>query len=218
MNNATSALVDADSALAAAINVVYLGYAAVLVVWMAVGFALLETGSVSKTNTLVIMLKNFLDTAIGIVVYYAIGWAMAFGDLPGSNGFNGNGYYFLVDFDSQRYMEFFFQYCFSTTTATIVSGALAERLTFQGYMIYAAFMQFWIQPIVAHWFWSSTGWLSPFKADNFFISVGVLDFAGGGAVHMVGGMAALGGLVWAGYRNQYIDAQTRAAGKKRRRE
>lgn len=179
---------------------------------MKCGFALLEAGSVTKLQALPIVVKNFIDGSIGMVVYWAIGWAMAFGDLDGANPFCGNGYYFFTNLPQARYVEVFFQYCFAAAACTIMSGAIAERMSFQGYAIYAVLSQFWVQPIIAHWTWSTVGWLGAFApADRLLFGVGMLDFAGGGVVHIAGGAAGLAGILWVGYRNQFVDVQTRLA-------
>jgi len=198
--------------LQTAVNAAFLIFAGSLVFWMKAGFALLEAGSVTKASVLSIVLKNNVDLAIGIIFYYAVGWAWAFG--PSGNGFIGNGQYFLKDFatvgstTAASYPLWFFQFSFCAAAITIVSGAVAERVHFQGFMLFAAVGYAWIQPVVAHWIWSTDGWMSVFNP-NLLFGVGVLDFAGGGVVHMVGGVSALAALFFVGYRNKYVEPAQR---------
>ncbi len=109
----------------------------------------------------------------------SVGYAFAYG--PGGNSFIGGSYFFLEG--TEDYIGWFFQYVFAGTTATIVSGAVAERCQFQAYLIYSCFLSGFMYPVVSHWIWSADG----------FLAGKVLDFAGGGAVHGVGGAAALAG-------------------------
>ena len=99
-----------------------------------------------------------------------------------------------------------FQFMFATATATIVSGAIAERIKFQGYTVYSVIMIGFIYPVVAHWIFAGEGWLSAFKADSSdaFFDVGLLDFAGSGVVHLTGGVSSFVGCIMLGYRNQYV--------------
>lgn len=130
----------------------------------------------NKKNSLPIILKNFLDLAVGVIVYYAVGWAWAFGSQ--GNGFIGNGEYFLLSLADSRSIEWFFQFTFCTAACTIVSGCLAERIQFQGYLVYAVLFQGWVQPVLAHWLWSPQGWLSPFTDPTaLFLGVGGEHFS-----------------------------------------
>jgi len=196
--------------IAEALDSVYLAFAAFLVFFMKAGFALLEAGAVTRLNVLTIMAKNFLDGAIGVFVWYALGFALAFG--PFGNGFIGNGYYFMIGFPEDQHVYWLFQLFFASASTTIVSGVLAERIQFQGYFMYALVFQMWIFPVVAHWIWSDLGWASAYGSELLF-GVGALDFAGGAVVHLLAATVGLVGCWMFGYRNQFVDVQTREANK-----
>ena len=151
-----------------------------IVFLMQCGFALLEAGAVRSKNTVNILIKNMLDALIGGVVYWACGWAFAYGE--GSSGFMGTSQFFFVGFDGKDYPSWFFQFVFAATTATIVSGAIAERCTMVAYFAYSIILTGWVYPVVSHWAWDSDGWLN---------QNGYMDFAGSGVVHLTGGICAL---------------------------
>ena len=162
---------------------------AALVFWMQAGFAMVEAGFTRAKNTGNIIMKNLMDFCIGTVVFILIG----FGLLTGSDiiGFIGKPDFNLFaaykDFD---FSSFVFNLVFCATTATIVSGAMAERTKFLSYCIYSAVISALIYPIEAHWIWGG-GWLA---------SLGFHDFAGSCAIHMVGGISALIGAALLGPR------------------
>lgn len=95
---------------------------------------------------------------------------------------------------------------FAATAATIVSGAVAEHCKFEAYILYASFLAAWVYPVVVHWVWSGSGWASAFRSDGIVFGTGVVDFAGCGVVHMVGGFAALAGAWVLGPRIGRFDA------------
>ena len=107
-----------------------------IVFLMQCGFALLEAGAVRSKNTVNILIKNMLDALIGGVVYWAVGWAFAYGT-DDSNGFLGTDEFFFIGFKHKNYPSWFFQFVFAATTATIVSGAIAERCTMNAYFVYS---------------------------------------------------------------------------------
>ena len=109
-----------------------------IVFLMQCGFALLEAGAVRSKNTVNILIKNMLDALIGGVVYWAIGWAFAYG--TDSNGFVGTDQFFFYGFQGKDYPSWFFQFVFAATTATIVSGAIAERCTMNAYFAYSVIL------------------------------------------------------------------------------
>jgi ammonia channel protein AmtB len=119
--------------------------------------------------------KNLMDISITALCYYAVGYAFAYGD--SNSAFIGNSNYFLID--SNDYVLWFFQFVFAGTTATIVSGSVAERCRFRAYIWYTIVLTSFIYPVTSHWIWSPQG----------FFYGKVLDFAGSGAVHMLGGAA-----------------------------
>ena len=106
-----------------------------IVFLMQCGFALLEAGAVRSKNTVNILIKNMLDALIGGVVYWAFGWAFAYGE--GESGFMGTTQFFFYGFTPKDYPSWFFQFVFAATTATIVSGAIAERCTMIAYFFYS---------------------------------------------------------------------------------
>lgn len=168
-----------DEELEAAINGVWIFIAGILCFLLQAGFGLLEVGSIRAKNAQNVILKNILDACVAALAYWAFGFGFAFGE--GGNPFIGLSYFFLSGYDD--FVSFFFFYVFAGTTATIVSGAVAERCRFRAYLIYSFVLTGFIYPVVSHWIWTE---------DGFFYGK-VFDFAGGGAVHMVGGTAAFAG-------------------------
>ena len=153
---------------------------AALVFWMQAGFAMVEAGFTRAKNTGNIIMKNLMDFCIGTVVFILIGFGLLMGEdlfgFIGKPGFDLFTAYAEFDFSS-----FVFNLVFCATTATIVSGAMAERTKFLSYCIYSAVISALIYPIEAHWIWGG-GWLA---------QIGFHDFAGSCAIHMVGGISAL---------------------------
>lgn len=160
--------------------------AGILVMFMQPGFMLVETGFTRSKNSVNIVMKNFMDFSVGAITYWAFGFALAYGGST-LGGFVAYGNFFLEG-DSTTY---FFQVVFAATTATIVSGSVAERTKFSSYLLFQPFICGVIYPIVTHWAWSGQGWLT---------DLGFIDFAGSGVVHMVGGFAALAGIQVVGPR------------------
>ena len=153
---------------------------AALVFWMQAGFAMVETGFTRAKNAGNIIMKNLMDFCIGTVVFILIGFSLLLGEdvagLIGKPGFD-----IFTAYESFDWSNFVFNLVFCATTATIVSGAMAERTKFLSYCIYSAVISALIYPIEAHWIWGG-GWLS---------RIGFHDFAGSCAIHMVGGVCAL---------------------------
>ncbi len=165
-----------------------------LVFFMQAGFAMVETGFCRAKNATNLMAKNTIDFVIASLFFFAFGFAIMMGqDFSGLFGITG---WFLrgADYDVGRYLMFFWQLVFAGTAATIVSGAVAERLKFKAYIWYSVIVSAIIYPIYGHWVWGS-GWLSklPFGA-------GHVDFAGSGVVHTVGGFVGLAGALVLGPR------------------
>jgi Amt family ammonium transporter len=153
---------------------------AALVFWMQAGFAMVETGFTRAKNAGNIIMKNLMDFCIGTVVFILIGFSLLLGeDMLGIIGKPGLDIFTsYADFD---WSSFVFNLVFCATTATIVSGAMAERTKFLSYCIYSAVISAVIYPVEAHWIWGG-GWLS---------QIGFHDYAGSTAIHMVGGVSAL---------------------------
>ncbi len=155
---------------------------AALVFWMQAGFAMVEAGFTRAKNTGNIIMKNLMDFCIGTVMFILIGFGLLLGeDLVGFIG--KPGFDIFTAYENFDFSSFIFNLVFCATTATIVSGAMAERTKFLSYCIYSAVISGLIYPIEAHWIWGG-GWLA---------ELGFHDFAGSCAIHMVGGIAALVG-------------------------
>ena len=153
---------------------------AALVFWMQAGFAMVEAGFTRAKNTGNILMKNLMDFCIGTIVFILIGYGLLMGeDLAGFIG--RPGFDLLTAYQGFDYSAFVFNLVFCATTATIVSGAMAERTKFLSYCVYSVVISALIYPIEAHWIWGG-GWLS---------QIGFHDFAGSCAIHMVGGISAL---------------------------
>lgn len=155
---------------------------AALVFWMQAGFAMVEAGFTRAKNTGNIIMKNLMDFCIGTVMFILIGFGLLLGeDLFGFIGKPGFDIFTAYGTESFSASDFVFNLVFCATTATIVSGAMAERTKFLSYCIYSAVISALIYPIEAHWIWGG-GWLA---------DLGFHDFAGSCAIHMVGGISAL---------------------------
>ncbi|OAY61085.1 ammonium transporter 1 member 3 [Manihot esculenta] len=190
------------------INAIYLLFSAYLVFVMQLGFAMLCAGSVRAKNAMNIMLTNVVDAVVGSISYYLFGFAFAFGvGSNSSNSFIGTTFFALKDIPNNTYdySYFLFQWAFAIAVAGITSGSIAERTQFSAYLIFSFFLTGFVYPIVAHWVWSSNGWLSASSSELFFGS-GAIDFAGSGVVHLVGGIAGLWGSLIEGPRVGRFDA------------
>ena len=167
---------------------------AVLVIFMQAGFALVEAGLTRAKSVANIMMKNLMDFCAGVIAFFCVGYAIAFGagnDFFGSEGwFLGDGAFAYGTLTMP--VTFIFQVAFAATAATIVSGAMAERTKFKSYFLYSFIISALIYPVVVHWNWGG-GWLA--QLDTPFH-----DFAGSTMVHSVGGWAALMGALILGPR------------------
>ncbi len=162
---------------------------AALVFWMQAGFAMVEAGFTRAKNTGNIIMKNLMDFCIGTVTFIAIGFSLLLGeDLLGLIG--KPGFDIFTAYESFDWSNFIFNLVFCATTATIVSGAMAERTKFLSYCVYSAIISGLIYPIEAHWIWGG----------GFLAQMGFHDFAGSCAIHMVGGISALIGAKFLGPR------------------
>jgi Amt family ammonium transporter len=178
-------------------DTVWVVLTAVLVFFMQAGFAMVEGGLTRAKNAGNIMMKNYMDFAMGTVAFWMVGFGIMFG---AGNGFMGTSGWFLHDsggtFASLDWTKvpieakYFFQLVFAATAATIVSGAMAERTKFVSYLIYSFIVSLIIYPVVGHWIWGG-GWLA---------GLGMWDFAGSTVVHSTGGWLALTGAIMLGPR------------------
>ena len=182
------------------LNVVWTLIAGILVFTMQAGFALVETGFTRAKNAANIMMKNLMDFAAGSLAFYVIGAALMFGvtKAAGWFGWGGLGMPSLATGEGVWDWTFlFFQTMFCATAATIVSGAVAERIEFKSYLIYSVLISALVYPVSGHWMWGglagegSKGWLE---------LMGFHDFAGSTVVHSVGGWIALAGAIALGPR------------------
>ena len=163
---------------------------AALVFWMQAGFAMVEAGFTRAKNTGNIIMKNLMDFCIGTVMFILIGFGLFLGT-DALGGFTGTpNFDIFTDYANFDWSNFVFNLVFCATTATIVSGAMAERTKFLSYCVYSAVISAVIYPIEAHWTWGG-GWLS---------QMGFHDFAGSNCIHMVGGISALIGAALLGPR------------------
>ncbi|MBO4477882.1 MAG: ammonium transporter [Lachnospiraceae bacterium] len=163
---------------------------AALVFWMQAGFAMVETGFARAKNAGNILMKNLMDFCIGTVTFILIGFGLFLGE-DALAGFLGlPSFDIFTDYAHFDWSNFVFNLVFCATTATIVSGAMAERTRFLSYCVYSAIISAVIYPIEAHWTWGG-GWLA---------KLGFHDFAGSNCIHMVGGICALIGAIMVGPR------------------
>ncbi|HEX3767458.1 MAG TPA: ammonium transporter [Puia sp.] len=204
------------------INIMWTLITGFLVMFMQAGFALVETGFTQKKNAAHVMAMNFMVYGIGMFGFWVCGFALMFGGalnagtLGGGQGVIPHEYivhlfghdfgiwgtvgYFLNSnvYDVGIFALFLFQMVFMDTTATIPTGAMAERWAFKSFIIYGLFISMFVYPLFGNWVWGG-GWLSQLGA-NFHLGHGHVDFAGSSVVHMVGGVAALAGAVVLGPR------------------
>ena len=173
----------------ATLDNIWILIAAVLVIFMQAGFALVEAGLTRGKNVANIFMKNLMDFCVGALLFFAVGYAIAFGgSMTGLGRYVGGDGWFLAGDGIftygtlDKFVFFTFQVAFAATAATIVSGAMAERTKFKAYVLYSAVISAVIYPIVVRWQWGG-GWL--FQLDTPFH-----DFAGSALVHMTGGVAA----------------------------
>ncbi len=184
-----------------ALTYVWLILTGALVFLMHAGFAMLESGFTRQKNTVNILMKNIMNIAITGLIFWAVGYAIMF---DRSN-------FFLANADSSTYNLWFFQMVFAATAATIVSGAVAERMKFSAFLLYVVWMGAIIYPIYGHWIWGG-GFLSSDTSPIVkLLGVAAHDFAGSGVVHAVGGYAALIGAMLVGPRiGKFINGEPRA--------
>ncbi len=193
------------------LNAIWILIAAILVIFMNAGFAMLEAGLCRQKNAVNILAKNLIVFALATMAFWAIGFSLMFGSE--GNAFIGMGGFFLGG-ESKTYglapfpaglpvpIFFLFQVAFAGTAATIVSGAVAERIKFTDFLIFSLLLVGVAYPITGHWVWSSAGWL---------YTLGFKDFAGSTVVHSAGGWAALVGAIVLGPRiGKYVDGRATA--------
>ncbi len=196
------------SSMQVGMDTVWVLFTAFLVFFMNLGFAMVESGLCRSKNTVNILAKNFIVFAVASISFWVIGWGLMFGNgspLVGLEGVffasgadnspaTGNAYkgvYSALNWTGvPLWAKFFFQLVFAGTAATIVSGAVAERIKFLSFIVFSFVLVAFMYPITGHWIWGG-GWLQ---------SLGMFDFAGSTVVHSVGGWSALAGVLILGSR------------------
>jgi len=215
-DNMASAEVVADS-LQMNIDLLFVFVCAGMVFFMQAGFCLLELGCSRSKSCLNVVMKNSTDICVAVLLYFVVGFGIMFG--ASQFGWFGGQLPWISDFEasSQAWMFLLFQVMFVGTAATIVSGALAERAKFMGYLIFSAVLSGLIYPLSGHWAWGSlSGGLTPgfgyvseeaakttggmASSGGWLADMGFIDFAGSTVVHGVGGAAALAGIIVLGAR------------------
>lgn len=175
-------------------DTIWIAICTVLVFFMQTGFAMLETGFTRKKNSCNVIMKNIMDFAVGSIFYWILGFGIMFGATTGVVGvidLFSNGDCSAASQTIPQPVFMAWQLVFCATSATIVSGAMAERTAFKSYLIYSAVMSAVVYPISGCWIWNANGWLA---------QLGFHDFAGGTAVHLLGGSVAFAGAAVLGAR------------------
>jgi Amt family ammonium transporter len=184
-----------SQSLAVGLDTVWVLLCAALVFLMEGGFAFLEAGFIRAKNSVNIVMKVFTDTTVGMLAYWLIGFSVMFGldhsGLWGSGGYMVSGSFSHLGLRIPICAFWLFQAAFAMALASIVSGAVAERMKFFPYMVYTFCAAAFIYPIAGHWVWNSGGWLA---------QMGMKDFAGSAVVHAVGGWSALAAVMVLGPR------------------
>lgn len=165
----------------------------ILVFFMQAGFALIESGSVRSKNTVNVLMKNYMDTCIGGLVFWLFGFGLMFG--LNQSGWIGLSHFMPNQMDDWHWNLLFFQMMFAATATTIASGAMAERIHFVAYVISAIFVSGVIYPVFGSWAWGGL-----FGGDGWLKAMGFIDFAGSTVVHSIGGWVALAGIIVLGPR------------------
>ena len=171
------------------LNSVWVVTAAILVFFMQAGFALVESGMVRAKNAVNVIMKNYCDMCVGGLGFWAVGYGLMFG--ANASGWIGTDKFMLGSGPPFEYSLLFFQMMFAATAATIVSGALAERIRFSAYLIGSFLITTFLYPTFGAWAWNEGGWLK---------KLGFLDFAGSTVVHSMGAWCALAGVLALGPR------------------
>ncbi len=184
------------NSLATGLDTVWVLLCAALVFLMEGGFAALEAGFVCRKNSLNIIMKVLMDCTVGMLGYFIFGFALMYGldkaGIIGVSGFMLTGDLTHLGLKIPVYAFWLFQAAFAIAMATIVSGAVAERMKFAPYIVFSFLATVIIYPLAGHWVWSSAGWLN---------QLGMQDFAGSAVVHSLGGWASLAAVMVLGPRS-----------------
>ncbi|MDD5275693.1 MAG: ammonium transporter [Methylovulum sp.] len=171
------------------LQLVWVAVCVVLVFFMQAGFAFLESGAARAKNSVNVLMKNYMDMCLGGILFWALGFGLMFGDNP--TGWLGIDQFFSQQLTNTEAIKLAYQIMFAATAATIVSGAVAERMHFTAYLFFSAIVTGIIYPVFGSWTWNANGWLA---------TLGFVDFAGSTVVHSIGGWCALAGIIVLGPR------------------
>ncbi|HBY38159.1 MAG TPA: diguanylate cyclase, partial [Alteromonas sp.] len=177
---------------------------AILVFIMQAGFLCLESGKIRTKNSINVAAKNLSDFILSSILFWCVGFGIMFG-YSNSGYFGATEFFFGAEHSPWQFSFFLFQMMFCGTTATLVSGAVAERMSYFGYLIVTVLLCAIIYPFVGHWAWASlydtgnSGWLE---------NLGFVDFAGSTVVHSTGGWMALAAIMVIGARQGRFDSNT----------
>jgi len=178
------------AAVQANLDIIWILIAAAFVMLMQAGFTALESGVTRAKNSINVAMKNITDFIVSILIFFAIGYALMFGESV--NGWFGSTGFALSGLDEPMdYASFVFQAAFAGTAATIISGAVAERMRFASYIFISVIVTAFIYPVSGHWIWAEGGWLADKQ---------MVDFAGSTVVHSLGGWVGLAGALVLGPR------------------
>jgi len=193
--------------LSSGVNTVWVLVASFLIFFMQAGFALLEAGQVRAKNAANVLMKNMMDWSIGVLVYFLLGFgiaATAAGLTAADGGFSlASAFAYITD--SSAWVGWLFGAVFAATAATIVSGAVAERIKFKAYLFYSVGITALVYPVIQGFAWGSNGLLTSGGLLGAAIGAGYMDFAGATVVHMLGGVAGLVGAWMLGPRRGRFD-------------
>ncbi len=171
------------------LNTIWIIVAAALVFFMQAGFAMMESGMVRSKNSINVIMKNYTDMCFGGLVFWAVGYGLMFG--TSTTGWFGTDHFLMRTGEGSEFAILLFQMMLAATAATIVSGALAERIRFVPYLFAAMAITGIVYPVFGSWVWNENGWLA---------TRGFVDFAGSTVVHSIGGWCALAGVMVLGPR------------------
>lgn len=180
--------IESSSQAVVSVDTLLLLVGAALIFFMQAGFALLESGFVRSKNAINVIMKNYTDMSVGLIIFWLFGYGLMFGS--NTSGFLGMSH-FMPDIQDTDLVKLLYQMMFAATAATIISGAVAERMSFGSYILTSVFVTGLIYPVFGSWAWggnkiSGLGWLN---------DLGFIDFAGSTVVHSVGGWCALAAII-----------------------
>jgi len=171
------------------LQLIWMAICMTLVFFMQAGFALLESGTSRAKNSINVLMKNYMDMCLGGLIFWGFGFGLMFG--ANVTGWLGGDHFFPQQVTTAEAVKLAYQVMFAATAATIVSGAVAERMHFPAYLIFSGLVTGIIYPVYGSWVWNEHGWLT---------ALGFVDFAGSTVVHSIGAWCALAGIIVLGPR------------------